>query len=323
MLPSLSTYPHASQERDEWIVARRGPRNAVDPYQPYAFFVEDERTADGEIAPVATVFLTNRECPWRCLECDLWRDTLTETVPAGAIPHQIEYALSRLPAAKQIKLYNSGSFFDPRAVPTGDHEAIAQCVGGFDRVIVESHPALVGDACLQFRDRIGGRLEVAMGLETAHAELLARLNKHMTLEMFAESARFLQENEIDLRAFILVKPPFMQEAEAVEWARRSVEFAFECGATAATLISTRGGNGALDELTVAGDFSPPLLQTLERAFAESLLLNQGRVFLDLWDAGKWRGCAICRESRIARLRAMNLEQKIADPLVCDICEESE
>jgi len=318
-----STYPDASHERDEWIVARRGPRNTVDPYRPYAFFVEDERTADGEIAPVATVFLTDRECPWHCLECDLWRNTLSEGVPAGAIPHQVEYALSRLPAANQIKLYNSGSFFDPRAIPTGDHEAIAQCVGGFDRVIVESHPALVGDACLRFRDRIRGRLEVAMGLETAHAEILARLNKHMTLEMFAESARFLRENEIDLRAFILVKPPFMQEAEAVEWAQRSVEFAFECGATVATLIPTRGGNGAMDELTVAGDFSPPLLRTLERAFAQSLLLKKGRVFVDLWDAGKSRGCGICHEPRIARLRAMNLEQRIADAVTCSTCEESE
>ncbi len=238
-------------------------------------------------------------------------------------PHQIEYASRACRRRKQIKLYNSGSFFDPRAIPTGDHEAIAQCVGGFDRVIVESHPALVGDACLRFRDRIGGRLEVAMGLETAHAEILARLNKHMTLEMFAESARFLQENEIDLRAFILVKPPFMQEAEAVEWARRSVEFAFECGATAATLISTRGGNGALDELTVAGDFSPPSCERLSALSLKACCSIKEGFFSIFGMLEKWRGCAICRESRIARLRAMNLEQKIADPLVCDICEESE
>ncbi|HEY1804469.1 MAG TPA: hypothetical protein VGG45_08295 [Terracidiphilus sp.] len=319
----LSTYPDAAQERDAWITARRGPRNTVDPHQPYAFFVEDERTADGEIAPTATVFLTNRECPWRCLECDLWRNTLSEAVPAGAIPHQIEYALARLPAAKQIKLYNSGSFFDPRAIPTGDYEAIAQGVNRFDRVIVENHPALVGDVCLRFRDRIRGRFEIAMGLETAHAGILARLNKRMTLEMFAEAARFLRENEIDLRAFILVKPPFMREDEAVEWAQQSVEFAFECGATVATLIPTRGGNGAMEELGKSGDFAPPRLRTVEDALAQGLLLNKGMVFVDLWDAARWPGCPLCREPRIARLRAINLEQRIADPVVCDTCKASE
>ena len=58
--------------------------------------------------------------------CDLWKNTLTETVPVGAIPAQIEYALARLPAARVIKLYNSGSFFDPRAIPVADYPAIAR-----------------------------------------------------------------------------------------------------------------------------------------------------------------------------------------------------
>ncbi len=111
----------------------------------------------------------------------------------------------------------------------------------------------------------------------------------MTLEMFAESARFLRESEIDLRAFILVKPPFMREEEAVEWAVRSLEFAFECGATAATLIPTRGGNGAMEELAAAGDFSPPALRTLEAAFEQGILLKKGRVFADLWDARELAG----------------------------------
>jgi len=70
-----------------------------------------------EAVPVATIFLTNRECPWRCVMCDLWKNTLIDSVPLGAIPSQIDYALARLPAARQIKLYNSGSFFDTQAIP--------------------------------------------------------------------------------------------------------------------------------------------------------------------------------------------------------------
>ena len=59
--------------------------------------VETEADDDGGAVEVATVFLTNRECPWRCLMCDLWRNTLEETVPEGAIAAQIRYALERLP----------------------------------------------------------------------------------------------------------------------------------------------------------------------------------------------------------------------------------
>src|SRR6202011_3029353 len=152
---------------------------------PYAFFVEDEYSAAGELVRVSTVFLTNRECPWRCLMCDLWRNTLTDALPRGQVAAQIDYALQRLPPARQIKLYNSGSFFDVQAIPLADHAAIATRVRSFERVIVESHPALIGENCCRFRDRLSTSLEVAMGLETVHPEVLARLNKRMTTRQFA------------------------------------------------------------------------------------------------------------------------------------------
>src|SRR5262245_65113141 len=116
-MSNAAGYPETARERDHWILSRRGARNAVESAQPYACLVERERTATGDVVPVATVFLTNRECPWRCLMCDLWKNTLIESVPTGSIPAQIEFALARLPPARQIKLYNSGSFFDARAVP--------------------------------------------------------------------------------------------------------------------------------------------------------------------------------------------------------------
>src|SRR6476659_5157625 len=132
-------YPHEAAERSAWIVARRGPRAALDPRRPHAFFVEEERMDSGEIVKVATIFLTNRECPWRCLMCDLWRNTLRDPVPSGAIPAQIEFALDRLPAVRVVKVYNSGSFFDRQAIPRSDHDVIGAQLKSFERVIVESH----------------------------------------------------------------------------------------------------------------------------------------------------------------------------------------
>ena len=123
-----------SAEVDNWIVSRRPARERRDAYVPYDYFVEDECAAEGVVEPVATIFLTNRECPFRCLMCDLWRNTLTETVPVGAIPAQIDHALLVLPPARQLKLYNSGSFFDPHAIPPQDYGAIAQRANRFDPV---------------------------------------------------------------------------------------------------------------------------------------------------------------------------------------------
>ncbi|MGC2299851.1 MAG: hypothetical protein WA476_13680, partial [Acidobacteriaceae bacterium] len=275
--------------------------------------------ASGEVVPVATIFLTNRECPWRSVMCDLWRNTLAEETGPGAIPAQIDYALSRLPAAREIKLYNSGSFFDRKAVPPQDHAAIAARVSGFERVIVECHPALVGDDCLRFRDRLRGRLEVAMGLETVHPQVLDKLNKKMTLDQFASAADRLRGNDIDLRVFILVKPPFMAETEALAWAARSLDFAMECGATVATVIPTRGGNGAMEALADQGDFAPPSLALLEAAAAYGIGLGGGRVFADLWDVQRIAHCASCRDDRIARLHRMNLQQRVLPAIACDTC----
>jgi archaeosine synthase beta-subunit len=309
-------YPERSRERDRWILARRPGRRELDPRRPYAVLIEDERADTGEVVSVATVFLTNRECPWRCLMCDLWQNTLAQTVPPGAIPAQIDFALGQLPSARQIKLYNSGSFFDHQAIPPGEYAAIADRLHSFERVIVESHPALVNEDCARFRDLLDAKLEVAMGLETAHPAVLSRLNKRMTLDQFSRAASWLQNHDVALRIFILVKPPFLDEAEALDWAARSLDFAFDCGASVAVLIPARSGNGALDALAQRGEFSPPRLSTIENALAYGLSLKRGRVFADLWDLERFAECPVCSASRAARLRAMNLQQIILPPVIC-------
>jgi radical SAM enzyme (TIGR01210 family) len=285
---------------DKWILKNRPERNVRDPFVPYEFFNELECSAQRDMVPVSTVFLTNRECPWRCLMCDLWKNTLAEKTPAGAIPKQIQYALARLAPAAEIKLYNSGSFFDGMAVPRQDHGAIADLVNAFRNVIVESHPALIGDQTLRFRDLVQGRLEIAIGLETAQEEVLARLNKRMTLSQFRAAADVLKRESIALRAFVLVKPPFTTEEEAFHWACKSIDFAFECGAGVVSLIPVRAGNGAMDILQRAGQFSPPRLETVEKVFEYGLSLGRGRVFVDLWNFGT------------ERLRRMNLEQRVLE-----------
>jgi hypothetical protein len=230
--------------------------------------------------------------------CDLWKNTLTERTPPGAIPAQIRYALARLQHAEEIKLYNSGSFFDRLAIPREEYAQIAELVRGFQNVVVESHPALIGEDTLRFRDLVQGRLEVAVGLETAQPEVLARLNKRMTLDQFRAAAEMLRSESIALRAFVLVKPPFTTEDEALRWACRSIDFAFDCGAAAVSLIPVRAGNGALEELQRAGLFSPPELSTVVQAFEYGLQQRRGRVFVDLWDLPD------------ERLLRMNLEQRI-------------
>jgi radical SAM enzyme (TIGR01210 family) len=318
--PTVSHYPSAPAARDRWILARRMPRNALDPVRPYAIVVEPEFGPEGYEVPAVTIFLTNRECPWRCLMCDLWRNTLEETVPAGSIAAQIHYALGQVgeldPARCCLKLYNAGSFFDPRAIPPEEYPAIAALAAPFGRTIVESHPALVGPRCVEFQEQLGRPLEVAMGLETVHPEILNRLNKRMTLDQFRGAAETLAASHIDLRAFILVRPPWLSDDEGVVWAKRSLDFAIDCGAGVCSLIPTRAGNGAMEALLATGEFTPPSLAALEASAEYGLELKAGRVFADLWDIEQFAACPVCSTARIERLRLMNATQRVPAEVTC-------
>ncbi|MAD80792.1 MAG: radical SAM protein [Pirellulaceae bacterium] len=311
MTPTLPMFTDAQ------ILQARSAKNSVDPRRPYGFLVEPEYQPNGRVESVATLFLTNRECPFRCLFCDLWRNTTDDRVPVGSIPAQIDFALDKLDPAPHIKLYNSGNFFDRQAIPPEDHISIAQRVHGFDTVIVENHPSLCGDACVRFRDQIATQLEVAMGLETVHPEILRRLNKRMTTGDFSNASERLVSQDIRVRAFILVRAPFMTEDEGIEWAIRSMEFAFDSGVQCCSLIPTRGGNGTMESLAAGNDFTPPTLDSLEKVFDAGLAIGRGRVFVDLWDTAKLARCPRCGPQRTRRLQKMNLQQQRLPRVECD------
>lgn len=317
-----SIYPE--RNRSAWIIAHRPPRSAADPFKPHGYFLEEELSASHRLVSSAVILLTNKECPWRCLMCDLWKHTLTRSVPLGAIPRQIDYVLSRLPTLpEQVKLYNSGSFFDPAAIPLADYSEIARKVSGAGHLVVESHPRLIGKTALKLRDLLASSLEVAMGLETVHPEVLPRLNKGLTLSDFAKAVGFLRRHDITVRAFVLLKPPFLNEAEGLDWAIRSARFAFATGVEVVSVIPTRAGNGALDRLRGTGEFTPPLLPTLEGALETLLEQRQGRVFADMWDLEQFSTCAACFHQRRRRLQQMNAQQIVPPKIRCPLCDHDQ
>lgn len=299
------------------VKAYRPEKAGMDPYRPYLWLHEEEVQADGRLKDVNTIFLTNRECSFKCTMCDLWRHTLDESTPKGAIPEQIRFALGRLPAAEIVKLYNSGNFFDGKAIPRDDYRAIAGMLSEYSHVIVENHPKLIGSFIPEFRDMLNGSFEVAMGLESIHPVVMPRLNKQITRDNYRRASEFLVENGMDVRAFVLLNPPFLtDEQENIEWCLKTVKFAFDCGATACTIIPTRDGNGIMEKLHEDGEYVPPTLQAMEEVFDRALALNRGRVFVDLWDLEKFSDCDTCFEARKERLQKLNLTQKIYPSLEC-------
>ncbi len=306
---------------DRRIRSLRPAKFAVDPFAAHGSLLEHERRPDGRIERSVTVFLTGAECPFTCSFCDLWRSTIDGPTPRGALTHQLKTVLDDLGAQKsdRLKLYNSSNFFDPRAVPSDDVAGIAKLSEPFGALTVESHASTIGARAVEFARKIPGRLEVAVGLETIHPVAAANINKRLDLARFESAARFLSDNEIDLRTFVLLGTPYVPVEESVEWTVRTVEHAIQCGAAIVSIIPVRGGNGELERLQALGDFTPPTLSQLEGVLDTCLDFTNAVVTADLWDVERLASCGSCRAERIDRLGRINVSGCREPRIKCSEC----
>jgi uncharacterized Fe-S cluster-containing MiaB family protein len=70
-------------------------------------------------------------------------------------------------------------------------------------------------------------LQVAIGLETAHPEVLPRLNKQMTLEDFSSSVQFLERKWHFIQGFYLYcDHHFLSEEEGLDVGQKIHRFCF-------------------------------------------------------------------------------------------------
>ena len=309
---------------DQRIRSLRPPKTQVDPYTAHGSLLEEERRPGGRIERALTVFLSGAECPFTCSFCDLWRFTIDGPTPPGALTTQLEKVLDTLdrPVPDRLKLYNASNFFDERAVPSEDLAGIARLAAPFTAVTVESHASTIGPRTLAFAQRIPGRLEVAVGLETIHPVATAQLNKRLDLARFDLAACFLSENGIDLRAFVLLGAPYVPVEESIAWTVRAVEYAVERGASIVSIIPVRGGNGEMERLQAVGEFTPPTLSQLEDALDLCSHITAAVVTVDTWDLERLPTCEHCRTERIERLRRLNQSGNASPRIVCQACESA-
>ncbi len=289
---------------DRRIRSLRPPKVHVSAHKAQGALLEEERRPDGKIERALTVFLTGAECPFTCSFCDLWQWTIDGPTPPGALISQLESVLQALdgPVPDRLKIYNASNFFDQRAVPSKDLLGIARLSASLAAVTVESHANTIGANTLAFARQISGRLEVAVGLETIHPVAATYLNKRLDLARFDRAARFLSENGLDLRVFVLLGAPYVPAEESVAWTVRTVEYAVERGASVVSIIPVRGGNGEMERLQGLGHFTPPTLSQLEESLDLSMQFTNTVVTADLWDIERLPACEHCRAERVERLR---------------------
>jgi radical SAM enzyme (TIGR01210 family) len=161
-----------------------------------------------------------------------------------------------------VKIYTSGSFLDEREVSAESRRAIAETFADRDRIVVESLPDFVdAEKVAEFSDR-GLETDVAVGLETATDRVRHDcVNKYFDFADFEAACAEARAGGGGVKAYLLLKPPFLSEAEAVADMQASVR---RCAAVEGChTVSMNPCNvqryTMVDELFFEGGYRPPWL----------------------------------------------------------------
>ncbi|ERH03039.1 MAG: TIGR01210 family protein [Halonotius sp. J07HN6] len=242
-----------------------------DPHEPTRVWLDEDNTPGG-VYDSLTIILNTGGCRWAraggCTMCGY----VAESVEGGSVAHealmdQIEICLEHEAnnadePAELIKIYTSGSFLDEREVGAETRQAIAETFGDRERIVVESLPDFVdSEKITDFTDH-GLAVDIAVGLETATDRVRHDcVNKYFDFADFEVACETAKAAGAGIKAYLLMKPPFLSEAEARD---DMVESVRRCAAVdGCHTVSMNPCNvqeyTMVNELFRAGGYRPPWL----------------------------------------------------------------
>ncbi len=260
-----------------------------------------------------------------CLDCQhsVAGTTLGVSISAASYVRQFvdlfsRYDFSHYPV---LCLYNEGSFYNERELPREARREILGLIGANPHirgVILESLPEFLTDNLLEETTRLlrGKALEIGIGLESADPWVRDFcVNKSYDLTRFDQAARIVKRHA-SLLAYVLLKPSFLTEAEALEDALLTTRYAFERGADVVSIEPVNTGEynmcGALSRL---GLYRVPWLWTVLDVVRASAPLGEVRVggsqFAPQYDRCA-RNCMTCTPLIYSALRRYNGSCDIRD-----------
>ena len=310
---------------------------SYDPHEPTRVWVDEDRTPGG-VYDSLTIILNTGGCRWAraggCTMCGY----VAESVEGGSVTHealmdQIDACLEHERENSEepcelVKIYTSGSFLDEREVGAESRDAIAETFADRERVLVESLPDFVeAEKLRDFTDR-GIETDVAVGLETATDRIRRDcVNKYFEFAEFETAAETAVEVGAGVKAYLLLKPPFLSESEAVEDMIRSVRrcVAVEGCHTVSMNPTNVQRYTMVDEMYFRGGYRPPWLWSVVEVLRETADAD-GIVVSDPVGHGSDRGphnCGDCDDRAQNAIKDFNLRQdpSIFEQVSCS-CEST-
>lgn len=295
-----------------------------DPHEPTRVWVDEDRTPDGRKRSL-TIILNTGGCRWAraggCTMCGYVAESVDGgTVPHAAIRDQLEVALDHEDSNVEepcplVKIYTSGSFLDEREVSQESRLAIAEMFADRERIVVESLPDFVEAEKIEPFLDTGLATDIAIGLETASDPIRNDcVNKYFDFETFVEAAETATSVGAGIKAYLLCKPPFLTESEAIQDMISSID---RCAPYAHT-ISMNPTNvqryTMVEQLYFQDGYRPPWLWSIAHILEETSGTD-AIVVSDPVGAGSDRGphnCGECDEVVERAIRDFSLR---GDPAV--------
>jgi len=258
--------------RLQQIVKDERHPNVYDPREYIATWTEKD-LLHGKVVDAWVIIFRTRGCYWAqasgCSMCGYVNDVAKEVSPAD-LEHQLQAVLKKHQGQPMAKVYTSGNFFDDHEVVPEVRERILTELGDrCDKVVVETLSHLLRREPLEHAMRFVDALEVAFGLESTNPKVLRHsVNKVWGLEEHARAARLCHDVGASVKTYLLVKPPFVTEHEAIEDAVASGHDADPHSDTISFNPVNVQSRTLVDRLFRRGEYRPPWLwsvvEVLER-----------------------------------------------------------
>ena len=276
---------------------------------------------DGESVDAGVVVLSTRGCAWAlragCTMCGYIYDS-SRGVSQAEVLRQFKEGVAKIGKVAYLKVFNSGSFFDSGEIAPEARREIYRLVNslGIRRLQVESRPEYISREVLEeAAELLEPELEVGIGLETTSDYVReVCINKGFTLGEFRRALGLCRSAGAKVKAYLLIKPPFLTEAEAIEDAVRSGIKAARMGVDRLSFNPLNVQRGTLvEELFKKREYRPPWLWSVVAVVRRVKQRVSIPVVCSPSGAGTKRGahnCGRCDARVLSAIRSFSATQEL-------------
>lgn len=292
----------------------------------------------GDVIDVLTIIFKTSGCYWGmrggCTMCGYVYDRAASVPSADDLLKQLEFGLER--ASKKdrfmVKIFTSGSFLDLREIPSDVRTKILTRLSECDRVsyvLAETRPEFVTETNASECARIMNKkpMEFAYGLETS-SDLIRKnsINKGFSFETFKKACKIARKEGLYNKAYLLLKPPFLSEREAISDMIRSVDDVCDYVETVSINLCNVQNGTFVEKMWERREFRPPWLWSIVEILKHCKEKHPNLYIMsDPVGAGAKRGprnCKQCSCDVADMIRDFSLTQNIKtlSRVTCD-CKE--